>query len=248
MLEVRRLRKTFDGFVAVDGVSLAVRARRHRGRHRPERRRQVDAVQPDHRAPRPDGGSVLLEGRDITGMRAARDLPHGHRPLVPAHQHLPASSPCSRTCRRRSSRMAAQARNFWGRAESALSRRDDGAARLSSASPDRRTQSAATCRHGDQKQLELGIALASDPKLLLLDEPTAGMSASETRETIRAARAHRRGARADPAVHRARHGGRVLDRAEDRGAAQGRLIAEGTPAEVRDEPGGAARLSRGSEH
>ena len=39
--------------------------------------------------------------------------------------------------------------------------------------------------HGNQKQLELGIALASDPKLLLLDEPTAGMSATETREAIR---------------------------------------------------------------
>ena len=38
--------------------------------------------------------------------------------------------------------------------------------------------------HGNQKQLELGIALASDPKLLLLDEPTAGMSATETQEAI----------------------------------------------------------------
>ena len=38
--------------------------------------------------------------------------------------------------------------------------------------------------YGFQKQLELGIALASDPELLLLDEPTAGMSARETRQTI----------------------------------------------------------------
>ena len=38
--------------------------------------------------------------------------------------------------------------------------------------------------YGFQKQLELGIALASDPELLLLDEPTAGMSAQETRQTI----------------------------------------------------------------
>jgi branched-chain amino acid transport system ATP-binding protein len=41
-----------------------------------------------------------------------------------------------------------------------------------------------TLSYGNQKQLELGIALASDPNILLLDEPTAGMSASETHETI----------------------------------------------------------------
>ena len=41
-----------------------------------------------------------------------------------------------------------------------------------------------TLSYGNQKQLELGIALAADPKMLLLDEPTAGMSASETRATI----------------------------------------------------------------
>jgi len=39
--------------------------------------------------------------------------------------------------------------------------------------------------HGRQKQLELAMALAGNPKLLLLDEPTAGMSVAETRLSIR---------------------------------------------------------------
>jgi branched-chain amino acid transport system ATP-binding protein len=38
--------------------------------------------------------------------------------------------------------------------------------------------------YGEQRQLELGIALATDPKVLLLDEPTAGMSAKETGEMV----------------------------------------------------------------
>ena len=57
---------------------------------------------------------------------------------------------------------------------------------------DQAETSRASCRTANQKQLELGIALASDPRILLLDEPTAGMSATETRETDPPAGADRR--------------------------------------------------------
>jgi branched-chain amino acid transport system ATP-binding protein len=43
---------------------------------------------------------------------------------------------------------------------------------------------AANLSHGEQRNLEIGIALATQPTLLCLDEPTAGMSAAETQETI----------------------------------------------------------------
>jgi len=49
---------------------------------------------------------------------------------------------------------------------------------------DKQGEIAGNLSHGDQRHLEIGIALASRPSLLLLDEPTAGMNMSESRETI----------------------------------------------------------------
>jgi branched-chain amino acid transport system ATP-binding protein len=45
-------------------------------------------------------------------------------------------------------------------------------------------ETAENLSHGDQKVLELGLALAGDPEIMLLDEPAAGLSASETRTVV----------------------------------------------------------------
>ncbi len=95
---------------------------------------------------------------------------------------------------------------------------------------------AATLSYGNQKQLELGIALASDPALLLLDEPTAGMSASETHETMRLLEriAGERGL----TLLFTEHDMQVVFAIAEKIAVlhQGRVLAEGTPAEVRADP------------
>jgi branched-chain amino acid transport system ATP-binding protein len=88
--------------------------------------------------------------------------------------------------------------------------------------------------HGDQKRLELAVALANKPRLLLLDEPTAGMAARERIESIRTV--HRIAKRLGLTVIFTEHDMQVVFAVADRISVlhQGRLIAEGRPAEIRD--------------
>ena len=131
---------------------------------------------------RPTSGQVFVDGRDITGVAPHRICGMGHRALVPAHQHL---SEAHRVRERAGglARPSRPRRGFLVALRTAFAAGKPSAARLDR--PRRQALAVAgTLSYGNQKQLELGIALASDPKILLLDEPTAGMSASETHETM----------------------------------------------------------------
>ena len=183
MLDVRALRKVFDGFTAVDGVSLAVA------------RGEIAAVIGPNGAGkstffnlltghlRPDAGQVLLDGKDITGapphricrMGVGRSFQRTNIfPQLTVFENVQAAYIAHR----------GRGTNFWAR--SALLYRDETEALLASLGLlEKAGVIAGALSHGNQKQLELGIALACDPELLLLDEPTAGMSAAETHETIR---------------------------------------------------------------
>ena len=105
-----------------------------------------------------------------------------------------------------------------------------------SASSTRPSEASGFLSHGNQKQLELGIALALEPEILLLDEPTAGMSATETRESIRLIEriARERGL----TLLFTEHDMEVVFSIAQRITVlhQGRVIADGTPAEVRRDP------------
>ena len=54
---------------------------------------------------------------------------------------------------------------------------------------DKEDELGANLSHGEQRNLEIGIDLATEPKLLCLDEPTAGMSVAETHQTVELIRA-----------------------------------------------------------
>ncbi|MDA7419079.1 ABC transporter ATP-binding protein [Xenophilus arseniciresistens] len=90
--------------------------------------------------------------------------------------------------------------------------------------------------YGDVKRVELAIAMANDPKLLLMDEPTAGMAPRERNELMALTKELVLGR--GMAVLFTEHSMDVVFAYADRSIvlARGRLIAEGKPAEIRDHP------------
>lgn len=99
---------------------------------------------------------------------------------------------------------------------------------------DKADERAGDLSHGEQRRLEIAVALAARPKLLLLDEPTQGMSHSDTADTAELIR----GLAKDVTVLLIEHDiGLVMD-ISDRIVVmhQGRKLAEGAPAEVRADP------------
>jgi len=95
---------------------------------------------------------------------------------------------------------------------------------------------AGTLSHGDQKKLELAVALAGTPRLLLLDEPTAGMAANERLESIRTV--HRLAKQLGVTVVFTEHDMQVVFSVADRISVlhQGAIVADDTPEESRRSP------------
>jgi branched-chain amino acid transport system ATP-binding protein len=128
----------------------------------------------------PTTGRVIFEGRDVTGLPQHRFAHMGVAksfqitnvfPQLTTHENIRVAAQALQICydmwRPRSAR-----RDLIDTADQLL--------RLVGLA-DRRDRLAGTLAHGEQRALEIGMALASRPRLLLLDEPTAGMSPEETR-------------------------------------------------------------------
>jgi branched-chain amino acid transport system ATP-binding protein len=93
---------------------------------------------------------------------------------------------------------------------------------------------AANLSHGEQRTLEIAVVMATDPQLLCLDEPTAGMSAAETRETVALVRRIAE----HLTILIVEHDMEVVMGLANRITVlhYGRVLAEGTPAEIQQNP------------
>jgi branched-chain amino acid transport system ATP-binding protein len=122
--------------------------------------------------------------------------------------------------------------NFWSRADRLVDVAERAHAILRTVGlTGKAALQAAHLSHGEKRHLEIGIALASNPELLLLDEPTAGMSPEETDETMGLIRELTAGRTVVLVEHKMKLVMRISDRITV--LHQGQVIADGTPAEIR---------------
>ena len=136
---------------------------------------------------RPTSGRIILNGQDVTGLSPDRISQRGIARSYQITNILPNATTLENV------RIAAQSRRHgWSMLTHYRSYRDliekaeavlDSVGLLAKAG-----ELASNLSHGEQRNLEIGIALATEPQLLCLDEPTAGMSAAETHETMRLVR------------------------------------------------------------
>ncbi len=211
---------TFGGVRAVDGASFAVEARSITGADRPERRRQVDAVHIDRRAPcTADSGRVVLDERRIDRLPPHRVARSGSsapsRPRGRSDAHDGAREPRARAPRHPGERLGGVPLRppREPRSRAARPRPRAGAAR---ARPSRRAHAdeyAGTLSGGQRKLLDFARVLMIEPPLLLLDEPMAGVSPA-LREQLLGHILDLRRDRRSRSSRRARH--RLIMQAADR--------------------------------
>jgi branched-chain amino acid transport system ATP-binding protein len=183
ILRIEGLTMRFGGLAALNNVSIAVP------------RGEIRAVIGPNGAGKstffncltgvlvPTGGRVVFDGEDITGLPPHRISQKAIARSYQITNILPGATVLENV------RIAVQSRHHsWSLLRHHRAYRDviDRARAVldSVGLADKLDELAANLSHGEQRNLEIGIALATEPKLLCLDEPTAGMSVIETHATV----------------------------------------------------------------
>jgi branched-chain amino acid transport system ATP-binding protein len=224
LLECRGLVRRFGALVAVDKVDLAVERGEVRAVIGPNGAGKSTVFNLITSTLRPQSGTVLFAGEDITGLPVHAVARKGIARTFQRCHVFPGLSV------RENVRLAAQARDR----RHALASADEALARLRL---DRHAALIAdTLSHGDQRLLEVAMALAQKPRLLMLDEPTQGLSIEETERAVQILKGML--AAEDLSVLLVEHDMEVVFKLADTITVlhRGRVIADGAPAAVRANP------------
>jgi branched-chain amino acid transport system ATP-binding protein len=235
LLETRDLSKSFGALTAVNGVSLRVAAGTLHSIIGPNGAGKTTLFNLLTGQFAPSAGRILFDHRDITGTRAHRIAHLGlarsfqRTNVFPAFTLLDnvwvAAFACSPSWRGLLWKRTERYGEVTAKARQALS--DVGLIA-------KQNHPAREISHGEQRQLELAIALAAAPRVLLLDEPAAGLSPEETRRMVSLVRA----LKGRYTIVLIEHKMDIIMSVSDRISVMhfGALIAEGTPAEIQRNP------------
>jgi branched-chain amino acid transport system ATP-binding protein len=182
---------------------------------------------------RPTAGRIIFNGEDIAGLPPNRISQRGIARSYQITNILPNATTLENV------RVAAQSRRHgWSMFKHHRDYHDliDKAQAVLQAVGlrDKADELAANLSHGQQRNLEIGIALATEPELLCLDEPTAGMSAAETHDTMALVRRIAK----NLTILIVEHDMQVVMELAQRIMVlhYGQVLAEGTPAQIQQNP------------
>ena len=233
LLECKGLVRRFGTLAAVDGIDLSVEPGEIRAVIGPNGAGKSTVFNLITSVLKPSAGQVIFAGENVTGMPVHQVAQKGIARTFQLCHVFPALSV------RENVRIAAQARESgrWqflgggGVLRRSASAADEAIARM------RLTRladaTAAMLSHGDQRLLEIAMAIAQKPRLLMLDEPTQGLSIEETGRAVQILKEML--AAGDLSVLLVEHDMEVVFKLADNITVlhRGRVIADGAPAAVR---------------
>ena len=230
LLRTEGLTRSFGTLLAVDGVAVSVQRGELRSIIGPNGAGKTTFFRLISGEMEPSAGRIWFEGREITGLPQHAVARLGIAKSYQITNVFPHLTVLENV--RVAVQGPARAFDFWSRADGLHGVRERAEALLRTVGlADKALLLAAHLSHGAKRHLEIGIALASDPSLLLLDEPTAGMSPEETDETMGLIRELASGRTIVLVEHKMKLVMRISDRITV--LHQGQVLAEGTPDEIR---------------
>jgi branched-chain amino acid transport system ATP-binding protein len=180
LLDVRGLRKSFGGVVATDNLDLSVKQGEIFAVIGPNGAGKTTLIAQLAGSLPSDSGQILFDGQDITRLAPPARAALGLARTFQITSIFPEFTALENVA------LAVQAHDghsfrFWQDARSQTGLRDPALAALDRVGlADRAAVTARYLSHGEHRQLEIAMALATEPKMLLLDEPMAGMGAEES--------------------------------------------------------------------